>query len=455
MANASADDVRNRLAKLRVLRAAGAPARDLATVLQSPVLVELLGRLDQAGGTADAARVAELRQAIDREVASRTASLESETRTFQAQIGAVEERLNELRRAAGESARGTTVVREFARRLANLNGTYEALTRQRQELLEQSQTAEPDLSILSLAESPDRPSSLSGLFLIPPATVAFGLLGCMIALVRDRMDDTIRGERDLVDSLRVPCAGLVPEFGERRGARVSRARTRARSAFSKGIRCVFASSVPLCGVRAQKVLLVTSSGPAEGKTTLAWGLAVTAASVERRVALLDFSDGAAPPAEMIGTDTLASMDVPEAADLLHQRPLSDAMRYIPNAGLSYLNVRTDATKWLSLLAAPQFAEMFERLREDYDLVVIDAPAVLDRPEVGLLAAKADKILFAVRWGRTKRDAAVNAVGLIESADCAEGDGYGRISAVLTRVNVKQHLRYGFVDRGDTLAAARV
>jgi uncharacterized protein involved in exopolysaccharide biosynthesis/Mrp family chromosome partitioning ATPase len=456
MTDSTAVGLQKRLDEIRGLLARRAPASEFIAVLKSGRLNELAQQEADLAARADAteAQRADLRRLVESEVGKGIANLESELRAIKAQNSAIDEQLAVLRHAASLTAAGSTTLRELTRKIANLSSTYESLTRHRQELLEQSQTAEPELSVLMNAEPPDRPSSLSGFLLIPPAVIAFGLLGCMISLGRDRLDTAIRGEREASDLLQVPCVGLLPEAGFKRRSIQTLLREQPGSAFARGLRAVFANVIPLSGSRGQKIIVVTSSGRREGKTTLAWGLALAAANLGRRVAVVDFTDSAARRTKVVDANTLPAPETALADVVLRGRPLSDATSYMEEAGVHYLPASCDDRNWFLLLLAPSIADLFEQLRDGYDLTIIDAPSILERPELGLLANKADKVLFAVRWGRTSHNVARNALRLVDAADCAEADAICRISTVLTRVNVKRHVRYRYVDRGDLLASPR-
>jgi polysaccharide biosynthesis transport protein len=119
------------------------------------------------------------------------------------------------------------------------------------------------------------------------------------------------------------------------------------------------------------------------------------------------------------------------------------------SGISFLPFGSDKNL-LPLLANSGFASLMEQIRDAYDLVIVDTPSVFDSSEVRLLMSKADKVLFAVRWGSTPREAASNAIQLIRTADRNDSNNPGKIVSVLTKVNLRRHASYGFVDQGDFL-----
>jgi len=87
-------------------------------------------------------------------------------------------------------------------------------------------------------------------------------------------------------------------------------------------------------------------------------------------------------------------------------------------------------------------EMLRTIGNDYDLVIVDAGALLQAPEVTSIAMQADLVLMAVRWGATRRDLTQHALDQISGAHTA---------VVVTQVDLKKHARYRFGDVGEILA----
>jgi Mrp family chromosome partitioning ATPase len=85
-----------------------------------------------------------------------------------------------------------------------------------------------------------------------------------------------------------------------------------------------------------------------------------------------------------------------------------------------------------LLASPRLARMLEMARARYDLVVIDAPPVLAAADAQILARIVDATLLAVRWERTPRAAARDAVRLLRES------GASLLGSVLTQVQLARY-----------------
>jgi cellulose biosynthesis protein BcsQ len=128
-----------------------------------------------------------------------------------------------------------------------------------------------------------------------------------------------------------------------------------------------------------------------------------------------------------------------------------AIESIPALGLDLLPLRQPPDDPLTPFANGQLPRLIRSLREQYDLVVIDGPPLLAVIEARLLTALADRILFAVRWGKTRQDVALNALNLLRDPRLL-GDELvsDMMAAVVTQVDLRRHARYRFGDAGESL-----
>jgi succinoglycan biosynthesis transport protein ExoP len=108
---------------------------------------------------------------------------------------------------------------------------------------------------------------------------------------------------------------------------------------------------------------------------------------------------------------------------------------------------------LALFVREQTPRLLRQLRESYDCVIIDGPPLLGTAESRLLPSMADKLLFVVKWGTTRRDVAENALRLLRGAG-SDKDLSELPAAIVTQVDLKQHARYRFGDAGEFLVEHR-
>ena len=93
-----------------------------------------------------------------------------------------------------------------------------------------------------------------------------------------------------------------------------------------------------------------------------------------------------------------------------------------------------------LLSGPALANLFEQLKRDYEMIVIDTAPVLAVAETRAVAALADATLFLVRWSKTPKQASAAALDLLINA------GAFVAGVCLTQVNLAQQARLGYGDK---------
>lgn len=154
------------------------------------------------------------------------------------------------------------------------------------------------------------------------------------------------------------------------------------------------------GSQHPKVLVVTSPGSGDGKTTMAINLATSLAKSGKKVLLMD--------GDMRKPDVAKSLNLPKHSrglqDFLFGQPLEKAACHIPSLGLDVLASdsinRSDAYE---LLANRFVSEYMKTARQLYDHIIIDTPPVLAFPDALIWAKMADAAILASYSGRTRRD----------------------------------------------------
>jgi capsular exopolysaccharide synthesis family protein len=145
-------------------------------------------------------------------------------------------------------------------------------------------------------------------------------------------------------------------------------------------------------------LAVCSAIDGEGKTTVSLGLGVTIAQdyPERRVVIIETD--LEHPVLAKDFDLEAT---PGLADcVMADQPIAGACRatFLPN--LQLVPAGGPVTNPSRLLRSSRMAAQFARMRDSYDLVILDVPAVLGNSDALLLSDFADGVLLVVRAGVT-------------------------------------------------------
>jgi capsular exopolysaccharide synthesis family protein len=181
-----------------------------------------------------------------------------------------------------------------------------------------------------------------------------------------------------------------------------------------------------------KAILITSSLPAEGKSTAAMLLAASSASSGKRTILLDCDVRLRSTSEAFG-----NKHQPGLSELLRgTATLADVINYDPVAKIHVIPAGSMAPNAADLLMSKEMADLIAVLRREFDFIVIDSPPLLPVVDALALATAADKILVIVEWCETSRAS-------IREAFRVLGPEVNRVAGiVLNKVDFNQLPGYG-------------
>lgn len=305
-----------------------------------------------------------------------TAGAEAQTQRYTDQIQTLEDRISQVRQEA-RSATGND-RQDLRAEESGLLSQKAALTSQL-ELLQTSQTTPlPGGEVLLRAEAPSSPAE--------PQPIRAGLLAAVIGLIvgvglayaRDRLDDAVRDEERLRIALGGrPILGSIPNSDDEAAGRVATLMapqsplSEAYRALNTNVRFLLAAEREHLAGRGD-VLMVTSAGPGEGKTSVATNLAVAASRVGLRVIVVDADLRRPAVADRFGLDVPIGL-----SDLLAAG--GPAEPHLHEVGLDDLRVLAAGSippNPAELLASPLMTGILDDLAQHADLVVVDTASVL-------------------------------------------------------------------------------
>jgi non-specific protein-tyrosine kinase len=146
----------------------------------------------------------------------------------------------------------------------------------------------------------------------------------------------------------------------------------------------------------RKVIIVTSSLPAEGKTTTVTNLAIALALAGSRVLLIDADLRRPKVADLLGIDKTAGL-----TSVLSGRATADQVIQPWGGGMfDVLASGPLPPNPSELLASEHMKSMLSELREQYDVVLIDTPPLLPVTDAAAVAPATDGAILVCRFKRT-------------------------------------------------------
>ncbi|WP_241963696.1 CpsD/CapB family tyrosine-protein kinase [Gordonibacter sp. 28C] len=163
--------------------------------------------------------------------------------------------------------------------------------------------------------------------------------------------------------------------------------------------------------RPLRSVVVTSTVPNEGKSTIAVELARAMASSGKRTLLLECDLRRRSLARLLGVRPTAGW----WAVVMGEAELSRAMTHTGEGNLFLLDAEPGLPSPTDLLDSKRFRALFDALSRSFAYVVVDTPPVGMFVDAAVVAAQADATVMVVREGFAKRKGVVRARGQLEQA----------------------------------------
>jgi capsular exopolysaccharide synthesis family protein len=430
----------------------GSPDESLIEVLQSPVIQALRAQeADASRRLADLsaqfgdkhprvietrAELQDLRAKIQSETGKVVESLRQEAASQQARESSLNGMLDGIKQQSAKSSIADVQLRDLERQAEANRTLYENFLNQFKLTSAQDQFQQPDASIISRAEMPREPSFPQKGALILLSSLASLTLGVFLALLAQYLDVGVRSMEQVKSLLHVYPLGMVPApQGLVKGKLAREIIDHPMSGYSEAVRTVHTNLMLSDVDQRPRVVLVTSSLPGEGKSTLSVSLAELAARYGQKVCIID-ADLRRPTIHRL----TGASSKPGLVDwLLDRVSFDDILQRQSIGGIDVISAGELPTIPPNLLSSERFRQLLRGLSEQYDLVVIDSAPVLALSDTRVLAMLADKTIFVVRWASTSyRVAAAALQQIVESGGFLAG-------AVLNQVDTKAHAKDGFYD----------
>jgi len=370
-------------------------------------------------------------------------------RTTVAQTQTAEDTLRQTLRTdvLGSSLTANTLTQlyELQQNAQLARAQYQTLLSRSQDLEAQASLQVADSRIVSPALTPYGASfPNTPLLLVVMLIVASGL-GLGLAFLYENVLGGFTDEAQLESVLKARVASAIPKVKAKGGENTplsSLMVSTPLSVFAESVRRVRAAADLLlrqrvsAGTAKAPVIMVTSTAPAEGKTTVALSLARSYALSGRRTLLIDCDLRKPSVHRQLGLEPSHGL-----LDFLSQDGESSDISAIltrdADTGTTVvLGARRSGLPTDQLIASPAFQRLISAAQQTFDVVVIDTPPIGPVVDGLYIAPFADIIIYVVRWSATQQSDVRAAVRLLESA-------VPETTPILTVLNQQDGSRAGY------------
>lgn len=266
--------------------------------------------------------------------------------------------------------------------------------------------------------------------------LALGLMiglacGLTWAFLRESLDRTIKSIQQLEVATDVPLLGQVPF--DKGAVRNRLAALESTSPRSEGYRTIRANLQFMNVDHPVRAIVITSANPGDGKTTVACNLAIAMAQSGKSVCLVEADLRRPRITEYLGTTAAVGLtDV-----LSNQRTLDEVLLPWNRGLLTVLPPGQMPPNPSELLESSQMQALIKKLKERFEMVVIDSSPLLAVADAAVVARYADGAILVVRHGVSTRDGVAHALsGLSQNDEIALG-------TVLNAVPHRRSYGYGY------------
>jgi len=365
------------------------------------------------------------------EVAKVVQAVRTEYQTALVQENSLTTALDQQKREALAMNRKGIEYSVLEREVESGRQIYQSLMQRAKETSVTGELKSSNVRVVDRAEVPRQPVAPRGVLSLVLALFGGTFLACGLVFFFEYLDSRIKTPEEIESRLGLPAIGLIPALGKNWRQVEPLLSNGVPPDFAEAFKALRTNVLFSAAEKGCRVVVVTSSGPGEGKTIVASNLAIGVAYAGQRVLLVDGDLRRPRVHEVFNYDQEPGL----SNALVGDAKTSDAVHRTDVAGLCVLTAGRVPPNAAELLGSRRFKELLASIRGQFDWVIIDSPPVMAVTDPNILANLSDSVVFVVGAEMTSYKIARRAVEQLERSRAVFAGG------VLNRVQIQRHSYY--------------
>ena len=357
--------------------------------------------------------------------------------------------LNQLIDSQKELSTKEIQLVQLKRNVASSNDIYTMFKKKYEEARILEAEKAQDVTIIEPASIPSSPIKPNINFNIIMGIFSGLIIGLIIAFVTESLDITIGRIDEIEESFKVPVLGIIPSTSLEKRKRIFKMKFKKKEKLSeieeihKRLVAIFEprsvaaeayktlrTHLDLSGLKKNgNSIVITSSGPEEGKTQTLCNLAIAVAQTGKKVLVVD-SDFRKPLIhKLFGLKKSPGLTNVLIGSLPWKNALNTSTdillggleydRILSTQGIENLSIMTCGERPPNpseLLGFPEMGNLIQELKRNFDVVLFDSPPTLPVTDSSILGALVDGVILVYQAGRTSRQALLRTKIQLENAN---------------------------------------
>ncbi|MBV7395630.1 GumC family protein [Mameliella sediminis] len=377
------------------------------------------------------------RQAFRTRMDTVVQSLDPMIARARAEITSISRSLEQLEGRVSRQTADLLKLEQMEREVGVTRDMYQTFLSGMQEATVQVGLVRADTQLHSRALPPRNPAAPRRSMIVAVSAIFGGLFGAALVLLRNmKKQRVVLSSADLAELSARPVLGEIPKAPRsvNRTGFLQYLQEKPTSQIAESVRNLRTSVLMAQVDNPSQVIVVSSSLPGEGKTTISLAIAHNLAGLGRRVLLIEGDIRRRTFSHYYdeGSRVAGIVDV-----MVGEQSFENAVHHDPNLQIDVLFGQKSSVNPSDLFASQRFHDLIEELRGVYDHIVIDSPPVLIVPDARILATVGDALIYVTKWDMTEK------LQVAEGLRQFQMVGIDVTGFVLNQIDYRRSRRYGY------------